>query len=187
MPYAYLNLIPEIHKKVLQRERTFFLVHNVVGLLVVVLALNGMLLIMARFILVNHAKELKNENSLVNPGHSTLQHEIKRINNQLEDTARIQEHFTKWSALLADFTTALPEGVTIDFLNISADSKTFRITGVAKNRDSLLSAKESLESLPMVATLASPLSNFIEKENSIFRFSGTLNSSNYGSSSTTQQ
>lgn len=175
----YLNLIPETQKKLLQRERTFFLVHNVVGLLVVVLALNSILLIIARFILVEHARELKDETSLVNPGHSALQRDIKRINNQLQDTRAVQERFTKWSALLADVTNALPAGVTLDFLNVNVSSKTFRITGTAVNRDAVVAAQEALESLGAVGTLESPLSNFIEKENITFRFSGTLAEGSY--------
>ncbi len=179
MRHPYLNLIPETQKKLLKRERTFFLVHNVIGLLVVVLALNGILLTAARFVLVKHARELKSDTSLVSVQHSKLQSEIKRVNNQLQDASRIQERFTKWSALFSDAASALPAGATIDFLNINAGSKTFRITGKAADRASLIAAREALRSLPAVATLESPLSNFIEKENITFRFTGTLTEGSY--------
>ncbi|MBI1961612.1 MAG: hypothetical protein HYS45_02830 [Parcubacteria group bacterium] len=174
MQYSYLNLIPETQKRALKRERAFYLVHAVVGILVVVLAANGILLVIARFMLVAYVNQLKNDTSLVNPVRSTLQREIRDVNQKLEDTAAVQERFVKLTGLLADASAVLPPGVTIDFLNVDATSGTFRITGVAADRSNLLAAQEALELLAAVATLESPLSNFIEKENIIFRFSGTL-------------
>ena len=41
MRHSYLNLIPETQKSALKRERAFYLVHAVVGILVVALAANS--------------------------------------------------------------------------------------------------------------------------------------------------
>ena len=108
MRHSYLNLIPETQKSALKRERAFYLVHAVVGILVVALAANSILLVVARFILVAHVNQLKSSTSLVNPAHSAFQREIKDVNKKLEDTAAVQERFVKWTQLLTDASATLP-------------------------------------------------------------------------------
>ncbi len=174
MRQPYLNLIPESHKLVLKRERTFYFVHTVVGILVVVLAANSILLILARFILVGYANQLKNDTSLVSVRRSGVQKEIQHINSGLEDAARVQVGFTKYSELAASVAAALSTGVTVDFLHASTDANTLHVTGEAQNRDALLAAQEALQSLPGVESLDSPLENFLERENITFRFSAKL-------------
>ncbi|MAG28690.1 hypothetical protein CL632_00890 [bacterium] len=174
MKYTYLNLIPKDHKLRLKREKMFYLIHSIVGLLVVVIAVNAVLLSIARFILINHFNQLKDETSLVNVEHSMLQDNIKQVNNRIEDIAAMQMSHTKWSLLLNDFTKAIPKGIVLDFMNINLESNSFKITGTADTRASLIATKDAIENLDMVVKLESPLSNFLEKEDIEFRFSGVL-------------
>lgn len=179
MRQAYLNLIPESHKLLLSRERTFYFVHTIVGILVVALAANSIMLTVARFVLVDYAHQLKNDTSLVSVQHSALQKEIQRINNALEDTAHIQVAFTKYSELAAGLAAALGSSVTINFLHVNTDSNTLRITGTAENRDALVAVQDALKSLPEVASLDSPLENFLERDNITFRFNAVLKENIY--------
>jgi len=48
---------------------------------------------------------------------------------------------------------------------------------VASNRGALVKTKESLEISSCVASIDSPLSNLLEKENIKFKFNGTINKS----------
>ncbi|MDP3995461.1 MAG: hypothetical protein Q8P78_02500 [bacterium] len=179
MLQPYLNLIPESHQKVLARERTFYLVHSVVGILVVVLAINTILLLGARFVLVNYAQTLKDDTSLVNVRHFSLQQDVKQLNKRIQDVSLIQRDFVKHSDLLDDVTTALPDGIVIDFLHVNASAKTLRITGTARDRDALVAAQQALEALPVVTSLESPLENFLERQNIAFRFNIALDTKGY--------
>ncbi|MBI2050724.1 MAG: hypothetical protein HYT31_02870 [Parcubacteria group bacterium] len=174
MRQPYLNLIPEAHKLVLARERMFYFVHTIVGILVVALAANSILLILARFILVDYANQLKDDTSLVSVRHSSLHKEVQRINRALSDTAQVQANFVKYSDLLSDVAVLLGNGVTIDFLHVNTDANTLRVTGTAQNREALVRAQDALKSLPGVVSLDSPLENFLERENISFRFNAVL-------------
>jgi Tfp pilus assembly protein PilN len=171
---SYLNLIPESQKKRLKKERLFFLVHSIVGLLVVVMAISAISLTTARFILIDHFTQLRDDTSLLDPKLLRLQTNIGAINTQIKDAAIIQESFIKWSDLLSELTRAVPRGITINFMNVNVESNSFRLTGIATGRAALLELKEALEASESIAVLESPLSNFLEKEDIEFRFSGTL-------------
>jgi hypothetical protein len=175
----YLNLIPNSQKIILKRERMFYLIHGIVGLIVVVIAVNAILLSAARFILIEHFKTLKEDTYLVNVEHTIIQNNIGKINNRINYAATMQMNFIKWSALLSELTNDFPEGVTIDFLNVNTQSSTFKLTGTATNREELIATKEMLEKSEIISKLESPLSNFLEKEDIDFRFSGTLEKNIY--------
>jgi len=179
MNQPYLNLIPEAHKLVLKRERLFYFMHTIMGMLVVVLAVNSILLTLARFVLVDYANQLKDDTSLVSVRHSSVQKEIQRINRSLSDAAQIQINFVKYSELLVDAAALLEHDVTIDFLHINTDAHALRVAGIAPNRDALVRAQEALKSLPGVVSLDSPLENFLERENISFRLNMVLSDSIY--------
>lgn len=181
MLQPYLNLIPESHQKALVRERTFYLVHSIVGIMVVVLAVNTILLLGARFVLVSYAQTLKDDTSLVNVRHFSLQQDVKQLNKRIQDVSLIQRDFVKHSDLLDDVTRAFPDGITIDFLHVNASAKTLRITGIARDRDALVAAQQALEAMAAVTSLESPLENFLERQNIAFRFNIELDVKEYRS------
>ena len=73
----------------------------------------------------------------------------------------------------------MPPGVGLNQIYLNRQTQTFRIAGTAGNRDALLEFKEVLLNHPAVATLETPLSNFLEKVDISFVFGGQLKKDTY--------
>ncbi len=171
----HLNLIPDYHKERLKRERTFLLVHSIVGILVLLITASSVVLVVARQNLISHFNQVRKDTTLVNVKHQGISSDIEVINKKIANTAAAQQSFIKWTALLTDFTEVFPSGITLNFVHISRDSNAFRISGIADTRETLIATKEILEQQEFITTLDAPLSNFLERENIEFRFTGTIN------------
>ncbi|MBU2575557.1 hypothetical protein KKF64_00460 [Patescibacteria group bacterium] len=170
----FLNLIPFAQKEQLKRERMFLLVYGITGILVIVIAFNAIMLTITRFILIDHFKKLRDDSSLVNTELLKLQGNIGKTNEKIENAEKMQTKFVKYSDLLPDFTKLIPEGIVVNFMHIDSENSNFRINGVAQDRNTLVAFKDSLESASFILNLESPLSNFLEKKDIVFRFSGKL-------------
>jgi len=170
----FLNLIPFTQKERLKRERMFLLVYGITGILVIVIAFNAIMLTIAKFILIDHFTNLRNDSSLVNTELLRLQGDLGEINKKIENTEKIQATFTKYSDLLEDFTKLIPEHIVLDFMHIDTENSNFKINGKAQNREALVAFKNSLENASFISDLESPLSNFLEKEDVAFRFAGKI-------------
>jgi len=170
----FLNLIPFTQKERLKRELVFLLIYGIAGILVIVIAFNSIMLTITRFILIDHFNKLKDDSSLVNISLLNLQSDIGETNKKIKNAEKIQSNFVKYSDVLPDFTNLVPEGIIINFLHIDSENNDFQINGTANNRDILVKFKDSLEAASFIENLESPLSNFLEKENITFRFSGEI-------------
>ena len=175
----FINLVPENQKKILNRERMFLLLHGIIGMIVVVIAFNAIMLTGARFILINHYNNLKNDSALVNTELINLQNDIIEINKKINDAQKIQTSFVKFSDLSSSINKLAPKGIIVEFMHIDAKDNNLRINGISKNRELLLVLKDNLENSGFVKKLESPLSNLLEKENIEFRFSADLNKNIY--------
>jgi len=174
-----LNLIPIFQKERLNRERKFLVIHSIVGIIVVVISIHAIALFLARIILVDHYNTIRHDTSLVKVEHQKIQTVIDSANKKIEDTEKIQKTFSKWSLLLYDFASIIPDEIRLDFIHINQDTGTFKITGMSPTRDILLETKVALEENKIIESLDAPLSNFIEKEDINFRFAGKINISRY--------
>lgn len=174
-----LNLIPDYQKAQMRKEKIFLLFHNVIGVLVVAVALISIFLVISRSILTSYVSNLRNETTLVNLSSLGLQKEIKTLNNKIERAALAQKNFRKWSALFADLGGSAPPGVVWQQIYLNRASGAFRIAGTAATREALLQFKEILLNHPAVQELETPLSNFLEKENLSFVFGGKIKQDAY--------
>jgi len=159
------------------------MVHGIIGIMLIVVSISTILLISAQQVLIRYFNQVRKDTTLVNIKNKGASSDIEIINQKLEIAEQAQQTFTKWSALLTDFTDMIPEGIVLDFMYINEQSGTFRISGFAQTRDSLIAAKERIESNPIVTSLDAPLSNFLKREDIEFRFTGTLNASAYQNAS----
>ena len=175
----YLNLMPHYQKKSITRERLYLIAHNAVGIMLITITIVSILLLWSRFSLVNHFNELQENTSLVQTDSLGLQKNVSSINEKISTAQNIQKNFIKWTSLLTDFTTTIPEGIFINTFFINGETGAFRITGIAPTRDQLIALKAGLETFPNITSLDSPLSNFLEKENINFTFGGKIESKYY--------
>ena len=171
---AYLNLISANQKTRIEKERLFLVSHNIIGIILITISIASIMLIIARFILIEHFNKIRNDNSLVNVEHMVLQSNIDRLNNQVEDVAKVQESFLKWSLFLADFSAIADSSTVLNFAHFSREAGTFRITGTADSRESLLFFEQGLKDIKSLNLTDAPLSNLLERENIDFRFGGKI-------------
>lgn len=170
----HLNLLPENQKKALEKDRLFLVAHNFLGVLFLLAAVLAIALMLTRFALIDNYNRIKEETSLVNVGSQVLNKEIDLLNQKITLAAAVQQGFAKWSALLGEIGDLLPNQVRLNYLFINKESGALRLSGRAADRNSLLSAKDALETSGLLELLQAPLSNLTEKVNVEFRLNGTL-------------
>jgi len=176
---AYLNLISNNQKTRIEKERLFLVSHNIIGIILIVISIASIIMIIARFVLIKHFNQIRNDTSLVNVEHLVLQNNIDQLNNQIDDAAKIQESFMKWSAFLSDFSTLSQNDITLNFAHFNRESSSFRVTGTAESRESLLSFEDDLKRLDSLDVTDAPLSNLLEREHIEFRFGGAMKKNIY--------
>lgn len=169
-----LNLLPENHKLKLQKEYYFLLAHIVSGVLFIAVSIAAIVLLAARAILVTEFQKIKNDTSLVKTEHQALEIQIDAINKTIATVDKVQLNFSKWSQFLNNLNALLPAGITANYLLINQDTRNFRLTGLAADREVLLAAKAKLEQSGWFEKLETPLANFLEPANAEFQFTGQL-------------
>ena len=171
--------MPLSQKSRIRREQIFLLIHGILGTLLIVASINAIALISARYILINNFKSLRENTTRVNQDLFRVENNIKEINKKIDDAEKIQKPFLKWSEFFSDASALIPKNIYVDFFYADREASSFRLSGLAKDRESIIELKELLENSTFASKLESPLSNFMEKEQIEFRFSGTLKKNIY--------
>ncbi len=169
-----LNLLPEANKTKLQKEYYYLLLHTLSGILFVAVSVAAIVLVTARAILVTEFQKIKNDTSLVKNEHQSLEVQIDAVNKTIANVDKVQLNFSKWSRVLTNLNNLLPSGITVNYLLVSQDTRNFRLTGIARDREVLLAAKDKLEQSGLFEKLQAPLSNFLTPTGAEFQFTGQL-------------
>jgi len=106
---------------------------------------------------------------------TTYDNEISRINRQINQVELIQKDYVKWSRVLTNLLSIIPEGNTIGGLRLDQKNKKMVIYGNSKTRDDFLKIKDALEKSDLIADLESPISNILSQKNISFSLEATLN------------
>ncbi len=148
--------------------------HTVIGAILIAVTTSAMILTIARITLIDQYNKIKHDTTLVNVEHLLLENNIDDLNNKITITDKVQANFSKWSEILLDLGANAPAGVTLDYLYVSRDARSFRLSGQATDRTALLAAKAAFEASPLLSKLEAPLSNLLAKNQIEFRFTGEL-------------
>lgn len=170
----HLNLMPESQKLALEKDRLFLITHNFLGLIFLFASVIAVALMLARFSLLENYNKIKEETSLVNVGSTGFLKEIDVLNEKIVTAEAVQKNFSKWSGILFSLSTLVPSSVRLNYLFLNRDSGGLRLSGLAADRNTLLSFKAALESSELLEQLEAPLSNLLEKTNVEFRLNGII-------------
>lgn len=170
----HLNLMPENQKLALQKDRLFLVAHNFLGLLFLFASVIAIVLILVRFALLENYNKIKEETSLVNINSQGFLKEIDALNAKILLAQAVQQNFSKWSGLLFSLAGLLPDSTRLNYLFLNRESNSMRLSGAARDRNSLLLFKAALENSGRLDNLEAPLSNLLEKTNVEFRLNGTV-------------
>lgn len=170
----HLNLMPETQKQALEKDRLFLVAHNFLGLVFLFASCIAIVLILVRFSLLENYNKIKEETSLVNTGGLGFLKEIDALNEKISTAEAVQQNFSKWSSVLFSLSALLPSSVRLNYLFVNRESGGVRLSGLAADRNALLSFKAWLESSGLLEQLEAPLSNLLEKTNVEFRLNGII-------------
>jgi hypothetical protein len=121
---------------------------------------------------------IENEKNLsVKQSNISMDEIIKSLNAQLIQINDVQTKYIKWTRVLNNFNTIVPNEISLNLLEFNSLTKTFRVTGTSSDRQVLLNFQESLSKFPYLKELNFPLSNLAQQNNINFEISGKLTDS----------
>jgi hypothetical protein len=172
------NLLDKNLKKRVNKQKIKTLVAKIFGTITFYFFLICLTLVASSFYFKNNFIELNQKKQEVAQNNHQLFDDINRIDREMNKIVDFQENQINWSEKILDLSSIVPADIMIKQLQISKKDLTFRITGMAKNRDSFLVFKKDLEDLNFSPKVISPLSNITSKENLTFNLSGHIQKEN---------
>src|SRR3989344_3738236 len=174
--HKVLNLLPhseqkELHYEVLVNQIKDLMIWLVLSMLVIF-----MLSILSEQILRVKISNLDREITQNQLDSSTeenkaLQNEIKQINLSVKNLQALDKQHYYWSNALIELTNILPLDVRLNFISFDRTSKKIDISGVARDRDSIIQLWSDLHKSRYFNNINFPLSNLEKPNDGDFSFS----------------
>ena len=108
-------------------------------------------------------------------GTNISEEAITNFNNEVSSLAGVQNSLFSVPKLLDKITDSLPRGVSISSLDFSDEELSVEMSGVAKDRNTLLALQNDLENAEYIEEVIAPRSNFDEKTDISFYLKLKLN------------
>jgi Tfp pilus assembly protein PilN len=169
-----LNLLAPPKRAIARRLVYAQFARNMIEIAVFLASFAGIVLLQSFFILQEHLTDLSIKLTAISHNQSLQNKEIKSVNDTLRQTDALQKQYTQWSRVIPEVLGAIPNGITLSTLILSAPGNSYSFAGVASTRNDLLSFQKNLQSLPNVASAVVPISQLTDKENISFSISATL-------------
>lgn len=170
-----LNLIPPAYKDRLRVQRVYLLIKKMLMLIILYTIFLGIVLLVARFILVNNFIRITDETTLVTKVNREIERRINDLNKEIATAKIIQNKTVPWAEFLVSFAKLVPDGVVINSMTLASEKNNRSIiTGVAQTRDSLLSFENKLNQAPFIANIDLPFKYKQDKNNSLFTVTITV-------------
>lgn len=168
-----LNIIPDIIKKQMKAIDLLVGVKDIFFLLLIGVAITATALSFTKFILQRHFNNTINNNFL----HASLGaysfREVNEFNNEIKTALLIQREYKEWTSLLIRIANLGNDEVSFSSLKL-ATNNVIKIEGTAKNRESLITLKESLEDSDLFEKFDIPLEVLLQKKEIPFSLDLTL-------------
>lgn len=159
-----ISILAKEKQKYINRMVYMQFVRNSVEVLLFLLCASTIFLVGSWWTLQSHFNDLASKLTIKVDTETERTVKIKEINRLLSDMQGLQSIFVTWTPKIKEFEEAIPDGVTLTNLSLSAYGKTYKMSGVADTRDSLLALEELLLNLPEVTDVDIPLAQLIPKE-----------------------
>lgn len=169
-----LNLLSPEKRSYLQRIIFFQFIKNSLESLVFVLALSGIILLGAQWVLEGYFNDISAGLLAGTSRQAEKNAQINQVNATLTQIDALQQLYTLWTPILIPLSAALPPGVILDGLTLDATTAAYHLSGRASTRAELLALKNNLQTLPFIAAVTIPLSQLTEKENVTFSITASL-------------
>ena len=167
-----LNLISPKQQSYLRLRDIYHSIENCLTLIIITAILIVAALIPISRSLTALNKEIIDDKEQTMAKNKILTYEINNLNEKIETLNSVQTDYYNWPQLLANFSNLVPEDVTLVQFNAQLKSHQFSIQGYAKDRDSFLTFKNSLDQSGFFYNLESPLSDILKKQDITFEIKG---------------
>jgi hypothetical protein len=164
-----LNLIPPAKREEIEKAKKFRTVLRWELELVSVFALFLAMLFSISYILGINLKMVENNEGMNGQDIENIKRisqfdsEIRKINVKMSEILKIQGGQLYWTKFFEKLNSAVPFEVSVN--SIVTDNYKAKISGKARDRDILISFKESLEKSDCFSEVNLPLSSLVSREN----------------------
>jgi hypothetical protein len=164
-----LNLLPREQRRQLKKDiRNIELVNNMV-LITIVVALTSAIFFAAHLYLDYKTAEVEK----VSPAdiESSV---VGKINSEIVRVEVLQRDYVKWSRVLSNYLSLVPEGNKIYNLNFNKTELTMVMTGFSETRSDFLMLEENLKNSDILSDLDSPISNLLHQSDITYTLRANL-------------
>lgn len=165
-----LNLLSPVKKMRNEHLVRFLFVKNLLEMSLLVAALLATSLLLSWLTLQDEFNNLSISTMLVNKGYSGYSQEIRKINKINHDITLSGQGYAALSPQLLELINTVPAGVKLNSLSFDRTNNKLILSGVAKERENLLSYQEKIKELLWIEKLESPSSQLFQKENVDFEW-----------------
>ncbi len=169
-----LNLLSSEKKNRIEYILKVFLIKDIVELFLLMVAILSATLVWSWVFLENDFAKLTASAINVNRTFYSDNQETKYVNNLLKEINLATKNFSPLTPKLKSLIDSLPDDVKIQSLQIDSRLQTVTLNGTALSRTSLLNYQESLNRIPWLTNLETPVSQLFQKQNIDFEFKAKL-------------
>ncbi len=166
----HLNLTSLKNKEKIKKTNLYIKLSNTLILLTIFIIMVAGASLVTNNIIQNKLNQIEKQ-----PQSNEKLMKLNTIKNKFDKIEDVQKNYVKWSLVMQNFLSHVPEKNILNRLTFDKKNNTFNITGFAKQRDNFLQFKENLEESEMTNTIKSPISNLLHQTDINFKLSGQLN------------
>lgn len=169
-----LNLLSPEKRQHLKRMINFQFTKNLLEVLVFFLSIICISLLGGQWTLEDYFNKLADHVVTVSNRYGESNQQIKTINQQIKQIEIIQKEYHDWTPYLAELSSIVPTGITLNTLSLDQNSGELTLTGDAQTRNNLLDLKKQLETLDWVDVIIIPPTQLTERTNIKFSLSSKI-------------
>ena len=167
--HVTLNLLSPEKKAVLRTGFIFAYVQTMLFIVFLIVVFSSGTLLALRMMLKGTYEDLARRSDGGVDESKGITTEIKKINDYLKRIDGIQQRYVPWSTVLEVLTRQVPEGMQLTSLTVSKDGKIL-LSGIARQRNDVLTFQSRLEQSEEFADVKSPISNILTQKDVKFDF-----------------
>lgn len=171
-----LNLIPKDKKVELGLANFFITLKNIIILFLIITILVAISLLATKAALQNHFNIIVGQSTLTTKFASSFNRGVQQFNKKIAAVENIQNNYIVWTDFLIEFSKLVPDGTTIDSIDVSASQ--ILISGQAKDRQDLLNLEKKLKKTDLFYNVEIPLEDLLKKTNIDFNIKSNVNIKN---------
>ncbi|HTK04359.1 MAG TPA: PilN domain-containing protein [Candidatus Eisenbacteria bacterium] len=166
---AQLNLLSPEKKSVLRTGFIVAYVQTMLFLMFIVVAFASGTLLAVRMMFKGTHDDLASRSSGEPDESKVVTADIKKINDYLKRIDGLEQRFVPWSRVLEEITGYIPKGTKLSSLRIDQAGKIY-VSGIAKDREDVISLQSRLEGSKTFVEIKAPLSNILQQTDVKFDF-----------------